>query len=440
MSMQIATPVEAGKETKVKMPRERRQDLINTIEEKRGSKVIAYVTSSRPGLTAGIGDDVVPIIYKHLKTLKPEECEKLDLFIYSHGGAGHVPWTIVSMFREYPRTDPEAEDTCSFNVLIPYRAHSAATVIAMGADEIVMTRKSELGPIDATIPAGHYNPTDEKTGSKLPLSVEDVKGYFLLMEKLGMERPDEKIKGFELLAGKVNPMALGQVSRTLEETELVASRLLNTRSKKGKFTEEENKQIVKKLSSEIYSHHHTIGRYEAKKCIGLKQVTWSEAAGKNMESIDDELWALYEEYVILFEMEKIFKPEDDIIINNKINSDLPNLAFACVESNNRLDVFRADMRVSRSTVQNPPNIKLEVKDIQLPSITIPNTPPNADQGQINALIQQIFNNPQMQQYIGQGIQLAVDKATKKAINDYILSLPNVVVKKYLHNEGWRQEG
>lgn len=440
MSTPQVVVAEVVKATKTETPRERRQELIKKIEEKRGSKVIAYVTSSRPGLAAGIADDVVPVIYKHLKTLKPEECKKLDLFICSHGGIGHVPWTIVSMFREYPRTNPDAEDTCSFNVLIPYKAYSAATVIAMGADEIVMTRKSELGPIDATIPAGHYNPIDEKTGSKLPLSVEDVKGYFSLMNKLGIERPEEKIKGFELLSGKVNPMALGQVSRTLEETELVSSRLLDTRSKVGRFTEEENKQIVKKLSSEIYSHHHTIGRYEARKCIGLKQVIWSEVAGKNKESIDDELWGLYEEYVTLFEMDKIFKPEDDIIINNKIFSDLPNLAFACVESNNRLDIFRADMRVSRSTVQNPPNITLNVKDIQLPSITIPNLPPNTDQSQINAIIQQIFNNPQIQQYISQGLQAAVEKSTKAAINNYILSLPNVIVKKYLHNEGWRQEG
>lgn len=48
------------------------------------------------------------------------------------------------MFREYSKQG-------SFSVLTPYRAHSAATVISLGADEIIMTEKSELGPIDITL-------------------------------------------------------------------------------------------------------------------------------------------------------------------------------------------------------------------------------------------------------------------------------------------------
>lgn len=60
------------------------------------------------------------------------------------------------MFREYSQKG-------SFSVLIPYRAHSAATVIALGADEIVMTKKAELGPIDITIGSGPYNPTEKDT-------------------------------------------------------------------------------------------------------------------------------------------------------------------------------------------------------------------------------------------------------------------------------------
>jgi Serine dehydrogenase proteinase len=37
-------------------------------------------------------------------------------------------------------------------VIVPNRAKSAATVIALGADEIIMGYCSELGPIDAQVP------------------------------------------------------------------------------------------------------------------------------------------------------------------------------------------------------------------------------------------------------------------------------------------------
>lgn len=35
--------------------------------------------------------------------------------------------------------------------MVPYKAHSAATLIAIGCDEIVMGSKSELGPIDPAL-------------------------------------------------------------------------------------------------------------------------------------------------------------------------------------------------------------------------------------------------------------------------------------------------
>ncbi|MBC8520768.1 MAG: hypothetical protein H8D26_02075 [Methanomicrobia archaeon] len=217
------------------MSRKNRKKIIQEIEKKRDSKVIAYVTSDRLGLSVQIAGDVVSLIHEHILGLKEEERLKLDLFLYSRGGQSDVPWTIVSMFREFSQKG-------SFSVLMPYRAHSGATVIALGADEIVMTKKAELGPIDITIGSGPYNPTEKDSNQRLPISVEDVTGYFSLLEKVGCERPDEKMKGFELLTNHVHPLALGTVSRLLEETKLVALRLLSTRA--DPFSEEENHEIM----------------------------------------------------------------------------------------------------------------------------------------------------------------------------------------------------
>jgi hypothetical protein len=123
--------------------RSKRAALIHDIERERGSRVIAYICSDRPGASGQIGEDAVGTMYDHLRPIG--KVEAIDLYLYSRGGAVEVPWRIVSMLREH----------CSkLGVLIPYRAQSAATLIALGCDEIVMGSKAELGPIDPALTGG----------------------------------------------------------------------------------------------------------------------------------------------------------------------------------------------------------------------------------------------------------------------------------------------
>lgn len=395
------------------MSNQNRKKIIQEIEKKRGSKVIAYVTSDRLGLSVQIMGDVVSLIHEHILALKEEERAKLDFFIYSRGGQSDVPWAIVSMFREYSKKG-------SFSALIPYRAHSAATVIALGSDEIVMGKKAELGPIDITIGGGPYNPTEKNSSQRLPISVEDVTGYFSLLEKVGCERPDEKMKGFELLTNHVHPLALGTVSRLLEETKLVGLRLLSTRA--NPFSEEENHEIIRKLSSEVYSHSHSISRTEAVKYIGLKQV-------KNAEEMDiaDELWALYEEYRELFQLENPFTPEEYLITNNLEEYICPDLNLACIESLKRFDICKQSLRI-RKLRQIPAQVTLNLANLNLPTINIPNLPPNIDQSAINMLVQQIANA---------AIQQSLNNAAQVAVQQLIKSLPQAGFERFPFNSGWK---
>jgi hypothetical protein len=399
------------------LSKENRKKIIQEIEKKRNSKVIAYVTSDRPDLSALIAGDVVSLVHEHILALKEEERAKLDLFIYSRGGQSDVPWSIVSMFREFSQKG-------SFSVLIPYRAHSAATVIALGADEIVMTKKAELGPIDITMGSGPYNPTEKDSNQRLPISVEDVTGYFSLLEKVGCERPDEKMKGFELLTNHVHPLALGTVSRLLEETKLVALRLLSTRA--DPFSEEENHEIMRRISSEVYSHNHAISRTEAVKYIGLKQVKSAEE-----EDIDiaDELWALYGEYKELFHFEDPFKPEEYLISDNLEEYTWTDLNLACVESLKRFDICKKSMRVKRLR-QVPPTINLNLTNLNLPAINIPNLPPNVSQEQINAIVQQV---------VSAVIQQSLNDAVQVAVQQLIKSLPQAGFERFAFNSGWKRE-
>ena len=397
------------------MTRERRRELVEAIESKRGSKVIAYVTSDRENLSAMIMPDVISIIHDHILGFDTKSRAKLDLFLYSRGGASDVPWTLVSMFREYCQEG-------SFGVLMPYRGHSAATVIALGADEIVMTKKAELGPIDATISSGPYNPTEGETRNRLPVSVEDVTGFFALLERFGCERPDEKMKGFEYLTAKVHPLALGAVSRLLEETKLVGLKLLTTRAEP--FGEEENHEIIRKLSSEVYSHQHAIHRTEAKTSLGLKHVKNAEDDG-----IENELWTLYTEYRDLFQLENPFNPAEYLIANNLEEHTWSNLNLACVESTDRLDICRKSMRVRRLR-QVPPTVNLNLTNIALPAINIPGLPEGLEPQQILALVQQLVNA---------SMEQVLNNAVQRAVEQLLMSLPMAGFEHVFFDSGWATE-
>src|SRR3989339_1241227 len=185
-----------------------KKQLIQEIEKARNSKVITYLTSDRQGpVNARVAMDIIPIISKQLQ--KSGKVENIDLFIYSTGGDTMVPWRLVSMIREY----------CDkFSVIIPYKAHSAATMIALGADEIVMSNLSEISPIDPST-ANVFNPTDPNNPqAKIQISVEDVISYFdLAKNKFGIKNDEELAKIFNKFVEanpQIHPLALGNVNRT----------------------------------------------------------------------------------------------------------------------------------------------------------------------------------------------------------------------------------
>lgn len=398
------------------MGQSERKTLIEAIEKKRGSKVISYVTSDRFNLASQIAGDVVSIIHDHILSFEDTSRNKLDLFLYSRGGHSDVPWTLVSMFRQYCHKG-------SFSVLIPYRAHSAATVICLGADEIVMTKKGELGPIDATIVNGPYNPIEAQTHNRLPVSVEDVNGYFALLDRVGCERPTEKMDGFKQLTANVHPLALGAVNRLLEETKLVGLRLLSTRAKP--FSEEDNQEIIKKLSSEVYSHSHAINRTEAVKYIGLTHVKNAE----NLE-LNDIIWNLYCEYRKFFSLEDPFRPEEYIIANDIDEFTWKNLPVACVESVNSTNICQKSLKVKRLP-QIPPTVNITLNNISLPALNISGIQIPLDQQQITALIQQSLQN---------SVQQSLNIAARNAIKELLKSLPQKGFEHITLKSGWESSG
>src|SRR5665213_2302780 len=133
--------------------------LITKLEEARNSRVVVYWTSP----IARIADPVVLPLYDQLSAIG--KVDRLDLFLQTGGGDTEMPWRIVSLIRDY----------CEhFGVIVPHRAASSGTLLALGANEIVMTPLSVLGPIDPS--RSHpLLPRREGQQEAEPISVQDMR-------------------------------------------------------------------------------------------------------------------------------------------------------------------------------------------------------------------------------------------------------------------------
>jgi hypothetical protein len=311
-----------------------RKELLQQIERLRNSKVITYLTSDRPGpINARVAMDIIPIFSKQLQ--KIGKTQNVDLFLYSIGGDTMVPWRLVSMIREY----------CDkFSVLIPYKAHSAATMIALGADEIIMTDLSELSPIDPST-ANIFNPHDPlNPQNKIPISVEDVMAYFdLAKNKFGIKNDEDLAKIFiQFIESnpQIHPLALGNVNRIHNLIRILAKRLL--KSHKSPMKEEEIEKIVDYFTEKLYSHQYFIGRREAKEDLGLKTVVYAD------ENLSRVMTELYEEYAKEMELGKIWNPENELGMNVAQTKREYKIAF--IETTQLSNYFELSLEYRRQQV------------------------------------------------------------------------------------------
>lgn len=288
------------------MAKAARVKIIQQIERARKSRVISYVTSTRPGLEVQMAMDSVRYIYDHLESIaaqnKNNRIPKVDLFLHSNGGDGTMPWKLVTLIREF---------TDHFSVLVPYRAFSAATLTALGADSIVMHPMGMLGPTDATVTNG-FNPVDSRN-QRLGISVEDVTAYLaLIKEDAGIQHEDQLVTAFNLLADKVHPLALGNVKRHMSQSRLMAKKLLSLHMDPADNAHRVS-TIVENLTSKSYFHGHPINRREAAEQIGLTTIE------QPTDAVQKAMWRLYLEY------EKEMKMDTPFDVAMEFSNEYPTL-------------------------------------------------------------------------------------------------------------------
>lgn len=340
--------------------------LITELERERGSKILVYFTGDRPPLGTRIAEDVIRPMYDHLANLGFQDGQrrrKIDLFLYSRGGDVSVPWRIAGMIREF---------CTEFNVIVPYRAQSAATLLSLGADSIIMGRKAELGPIDPTL-SKNTGGGAEGVFTQQEIAVEDVNSYIsFIREKVNINDQSALAALAQSLIQQVGPLAIGTVNRQNSHIRLVARKLLTSRSKKA--DEERINSIIETLTEKMYSHGHGIGRREASD-IGLPVIE----PGAQVEKL---IWDLYRVYEGFLSMLDPLEPES--ILGAAENATLPDIPTAVLESTNKLHVCVTQLDILRTRKVPPsPQINLNLS-VQIPPGVNPQQP------DIQAILQKVM--------------------------------------------------
>ena len=248
--------------------------LYKELEKEFDSKALVYITSDRPNMSARIAADVIDFFIVQLDKIGP--CKRISLYLYTRGGDTSASWNIINLLRMY----------CDeLQVIVPHKAHSAGTIISLGANEIVMTKQATLSPIDPSITTP-LNPMIPGTNEYYPISVEAVRGYLDFAKEELKEAGDEVLSQIFLkLTDSVPPLVLGEVYRSSAQIKMLAKRLL-----KNQVTDDEDvKKIIQFLCSESGSHDYTINRREAKDDLKLKIVKPTEKQYSIIKAIYDSI-------------------------------------------------------------------------------------------------------------------------------------------------------
>lgn len=316
-----------------------RLDLYQKLEQSRNSKLLVYITGTRPRLETQIGVDILPMFTEHLDAIG--DVEKITLFLYTNGGNTLTAWSLVNLIRSFCK---------DFEVIIPSNCFSSGTLICLGANNLVMTKQATLGPIDPSIngPLNPMIPGVPDPNIKVPVSVEHVNAYIEMAKKdFGIKNQKSMTDILLHLSDKIHPLTLGQVYKSKSQIQMLARKLI----KWQKLDVDKEDTVIKFLCSESGSHDYSIRRKEALEVFGLP----IEKPTMELYSI---IKGIYDDISNELELEKPYIPE---IILNGADEFQYTFRRGLIESvNNGTDVFISEGKLSKQQFPTPPGMPPQI--------------------------------------------------------------------------------
>lgn len=260
------------------------------IEGRRGRPLIVYATSTRRGVPGQMAGDAVRHFIDQIDAIVGET--SVDVLINSTGGDALTAWKLMSVLRE--RFERIA-------VLVPLEAFSAATIFALGADEIVMHPHASLGPIDPQVTVR------QSDGGSRRFSFEDV-GAFLrfVSDEINLTEQAHMAEVVSGLLQAADPLVLGGAKRASELATDVGERLLQTHmtapEERGRARE-----IAENLNKSFFAHGDAVSRGRAR-LLDLK-------VADDDPQLEALIWAAYVEIEEYMETRRPFVPLEHYVRN-----------------------------------------------------------------------------------------------------------------------------
>ena len=263
--------------------RDSRQEMIRKINEETGRELIVYISLAE---SIEVSD-----ILGFSDLLHDTENSPIDLLIQSPGGDIDAAEKIVNLCRSR---------SSSFRVIVPESAKSAATLIALASDEIIMSDTSELGPIDPqitiSVPQGQ---TIKRPAQSFLDGLKTIKEQ--------ADEDNELSPVYYPLLSNLDPALLDYCDKSIRRAQQFAKKWLEKSQLKNNSAKAA--EIAKRLADnqQWLSHGAVIDADEAKN-LGLKV--------KSLQYNDplwQQIWRLYCRYFMdaqAEEYEKIFESSE----------------------------------------------------------------------------------------------------------------------------------
>lgn len=197
-------------------------------------------------------------IYAALMNNNPAHAKDVVLFLLSTGGAGEPAYQISKICKFFSNS--------SFKVIVPRIAKSAATLIAIGADEIHMSLLGQLGPIDPQIGG---------------LPALGVSSALRTIASVAEQYPRSAEMFSRYLRSALTVEQIGYCDRISESAVQYAERLLSTKPSLAPRA----LTIAKELVHEYKDHGFVIDLDEAQKHLGSDWVKTGTVEIKAAEAI-----------------------------------------------------------------------------------------------------------------------------------------------------------
>ncbi|MBI4734232.1 MAG: ATP-dependent Clp protease proteolytic subunit [Rubrobacteridae bacterium] len=221
------------------------QSVITEISTILGGQFISYWNNPK----GDVNHDDVLALYAILERLGKQE--SIYLYIKSSGGSGQAALRLVSLMRQY----------CDkLVVLAPLECASAATMIALGANQIMIGPMAYLTPVDTSL-THDLSPVD-RDNDRVSVSLDELTRLINLWKT---ERSDINENPYKVLFQYVHPLVIGAVNRAESLSIMLCRELLSYHIE----DEEVSDRIANTLNSKYPSHDYPILFEEAKK-LGLK--------------------------------------------------------------------------------------------------------------------------------------------------------------------------